>query len=110
MNRVFEIAQITYNERFPLAYSRTTKPSIENVTKKKRASDQLTKKTSKNKNVLASFDSKRVVEDEVDLGVDADSQEVLSQQVHENEVRMISLVFNSSGLTLPMLTPLGDYF
>ena len=110
LNRVFEIAQITYNERFPLAYSRTTKPSIENVTKKKRAGDQLTKKTSKKKKVSASFDSERVAEDEVDLGVDADSQEVLSQQAHEDEVRMVSLVFNSSGLTPPMLTPLGDYF
>jgi hypothetical protein len=44
------------------------------------------------------------------LGVDADSQEVFSQQAHEDEVRMISLVFNSSGLTPTMLTPLGDYF
>jgi len=110
LNRFFEIAEITYNERPPPAYSRTAKPSIENVTKKKRASDQLTKKTSKNKNVLASFDSKRVVEDEVDLGVDADSQEVLSQQAREDEVRMISSVLNSSGLTPLMLTPLGDYF
>ena len=110
MNRVFEIAQITYNERPPPAYSRTAKPSIENVTKKKRAGDQLTKKTSKKKKVSATFDSERVAEDEIDLGVDADSQEVLSQQAREDEVRMISSVLNSSGLTLPMLTPLGDYF
>ena len=55
LNRVFEIAQITYNERPPPAYSRTAKPSIENVTKKKRVGDQLTKKTSKKKKVLASF-------------------------------------------------------
>ena len=65
LNRGFEIAQITYNERPPPAYSRTTKPSIENVTKKKRAGDQLTTKTSKKKKVLASFDSERVAEDEV---------------------------------------------
>ena len=110
MNRVFEIAQITYNERPRPAYSRTAKPSIENVTKKKRAGDQLTKKTSKKKKVSASFDSERVAEDEVDLVVDADSQEVLSQQAREDEVRMISLVFNSSGLTPPMMIPLGDYF
>ena len=78
LNRVFEIAQITYNERSPPAYSRTAKPSIENVIKKKRVGDQLTKKTSKKKKVSASFDSEKVAEDEVDLCVDADSQEVLS--------------------------------
>jgi len=44
------------------------------------------------------------------LGFDVDSQEILSQQARYDEVRMISLIFNSSGLTLPMLTPLGDYF
>ena len=109
MNRVFEIAQITYNERSPPAYSRTAKPTIKDVTKK-RAGDQLTKKTSKKKKVSAYFDSEKVVEDEVYLGVDADSQELYSQQAREDEVRMISLVFNSSGLTPPMLTPLGDYF
>jgi hypothetical protein len=110
LNRVFEIAHITYNERPTPAYSRTAKPSIENITKKKRAGDQLIKKTSKKKKIVASFDSEKVVEDEGDLGVDADSQEVFSQQAHEDEVRMISLVFNSSGLTPTMLTPLGDYF
>ncbi|XP_066314355.1 uncharacterized protein [Miscanthus floridulus] len=110
LNMVFEIAQITYNERSPPTYSRTAKPCIENVTKKKRAGDQLTKKTSKKKKVSASFDSEKVVEDEVYLGVDVDSQELYSQQAREDEVRMISLVFNSSGLTLPMLTSLGDYF
>ena len=44
------------------------------------------------------------------MGLDVDSQEVLSQQACDDEVRMISLVFNSSDLTPPMLTPLGDYF
>ena len=53
---------------------------------------------------------KKVAGDEVDLGFDVDNQEVLSQQARDDKVRMISLVFNSSGLTLPMLTPLGDYF
>ena len=62
------------------------------------------------KKVSASFDSKRIAEGEVDLGTNVDSQEVLSQQACDDEVRMISLVFNSSGLTLPMLPPLGDYF
>ena len=52
---------------------------------------------------------KKVAGDEVDLGFDVDSQEVLSQQAHDDEVRMISLVFNSSGLTPLMLTLLGDY-
>ena len=37
-------------------------------------------------------------------------QETLSQLAHDEEVRMISLIFNSSGLTPPMLTPLGDCF
>jgi hypothetical protein len=110
LNRIFEIVQIKYNERPPLAYTRAVKPSIENVTKKKRAGGQLAKRTSKKKKVSASFDSEKIAEDEVDLGLDVDSQEVLSQQACDNEVRIISLVFNSSGLTLPMLTPLGDYF
>ena len=44
------------------------------------------------------------------MGFDVDSQEVHSQQARDDEVRMISLVFNSSGLTPPMLTPLDDYF
>jgi hypothetical protein len=38
------------------------------------------------------------------------SQETLSQLARDEEVRMISLVFNSSGLTPSMLTPLGDCF
>jgi len=110
LNRTFEIAQIKYDERPPPAYTRAAKPSIENVTKKKRVGGQLAKKISKKKKVSASFDSEKIAEDEVDLGLDVDSQEVLSQPSHDDEVRMISLFFNSSGLTPPMLTPLGDYF
>ena len=49
-------------------------------------------------------------EGEEDLGQNVESQEILSQQAHDAEVRMISLVFDSSGLTPPMLTPLGEYF
>jgi len=44
------------------------------------------------------------------LGQNVESQETLSQQARNAEVRMISLVFDSSGLTPPMLTPLGEYF
>ena len=70
----------------------------------------LLRKQAKKKKVSASFDSGKVADDEVDLGVDADSQEVLSHQAREDVVRMISFVFYSSGLTPSMLTPLGDYF
>lgn len=38
------------------------------------------------------------------------SQETLSQQSHNDKMRMISLVFSSSGTTLLMLTMLGEYF
>jgi hypothetical protein len=55
LNRVFDIAQIKYGERPLPAYTRTSKPSIENVTKKKRAGGQLTKKTSKRKRLLANW-------------------------------------------------------
>ena len=34
LNRIFEIAQIKYDEIPPPAYTQATKPSIENVTKK----------------------------------------------------------------------------
>ncbi|CAD6205818.1 unnamed protein product [Miscanthus lutarioriparius] len=84
LNRVFEIAQIKYGERSPPAYARAAKPSIENVMKK-RAGGQLTKKASKKKKVSALFDSERIGEDEVDLGLDVDRQEVLSQQAHDDE-------------------------
>ena len=43
------------------------------------------------------------------MGLNIECQEILSQQSHDAEVRMISLVFSSSGLTLPMLTSLSDY-
>jgi len=78
LNRIFEIAQIKYDERPPPAYTRAAKLGIEHVTKKKRVGGQLAKKTSKKKKVSASFDSEKVVGDEVDLGFDVDSQEVLS--------------------------------
>ena len=79
LNRIFEIAQIKYDERPPPAYTRAAKPSIENVTKKKRAGGQLAKRTRKKKKVSTSFDSEKVAGGEVDLGFDVDSQEVLSQ-------------------------------
>ena len=44
LNRIFEIAQIKYGERLPPTYTHAAKPSIENVTKKKRAGGQLAKK------------------------------------------------------------------
>ena len=59
---------------------------------RRRAGDQLAKKTSNKKKVSASFDSEKVAEDEVNLGLDVDSQEILSQQACDDEVRMISLV------------------
>ena len=66
---------------------------IENVTKKKRAGGQLAKKTSKKK-VATPSGSKKLGESDEDMG-----QETLSQLARDEEVRMISLVFNSSGLT-----------
>ena len=39
------------------------------------------KRISKKKKVSTSFDSEKVVEDEVDLGLDVDSQEVLWQNL-----------------------------
>ena len=73
LNRIFEIAQIKYDERPPPAYTRAGKPSIENVTKKKRAGGQLAKKTSKKKKVSTSFDSEKITEDKVDLGLNVNS-------------------------------------
>ena len=55
LNRIFETAQIKYDERPPPAYTRATKPSIENVTKKKRAGVQLAKRTSKKKEGFSFF-------------------------------------------------------
>jgi ornithine carbamoyltransferase len=105
LNRVFDIAQIKYGEKPLPAYTRTTKPSIENVTKKKRAGGQLAKKTSKRKKVAMPSSSKKLGGSDEDMG-----QETLSQLARDEEVRMISLVFNSSGLTPSMLTLLGDCF
>jgi hypothetical protein len=59
LNRVFDIAQIKYGERPLPAYTRTTKPGIENVTKKKRAGGQLAKKTSKRKKVASPSGSEK---------------------------------------------------
>ena len=84
LNRVFDIAQIGYGERPPPAYTRSAKPGIENVTKKKRAGGQLAKKTSKKK-VATPSGSKKLGESDEDMG-----QETLSQQAHDEEVRMIS--------------------
>jgi hypothetical protein len=49
LNRVFDIAQIKYGERSAPAYARSVKPSIENVTRKKRGGTPLTKRASKKK-------------------------------------------------------------
>jgi hypothetical protein len=42
LNRVFDIAQIEYGERSAPAYARSAKPSIDNVTRKKRGGAPLT--------------------------------------------------------------------
>jgi hypothetical protein len=105
LNRVFDIAQIKYGERPLLAYTHTMKPGIENVTKKKRAGGQLAKKTTKRKTVASPSSLEKLVGSDEDMG-----QETLSQLARDEEVKMISLVFNSSGLTPPMLIPLGDCF
>jgi hypothetical protein len=107
LNRIFDIAQIKYGERPLPAYTCTLKPSIENVTKKKRASGQLSKKIAKKKKkkIATSFGSEKHEGDGEEMG-----PEILSQLARDEEVRMISLVFNSSGLTPLMLTPLGDCF
>ena len=49
-------------------------------------------------------------EAEEEFGQNVESQETFHQQVRDEEVRMISLVFNSSGLTTPLLTLLSSYF
>jgi hypothetical protein len=58
LNRIFDIAQIKYGERPLPAYTRTLKPSIENVTKKKRAVGQLSKKIAKKKIAMSSGSEK----------------------------------------------------
>jgi hypothetical protein len=105
LNIVFNIAQIEYSERPLPTYTRTMKPSIENVTKKKRVGGQLAKKTSKRKKVATPSGSEKHGGSDEDMG-----QETLSQLARDEEVRMISLVFNSNGLNPSMLTPLGDCF
>jgi hypothetical protein len=104
LNKIFDIAQIKYGERPLPAYTHTLKLSIENVTKKKRAGGQLSKKITKKKIATSSGFEKHEGDGE-EMG-----PETLSQLARDEEVRMISLVFNSSGLTPLMLTPLGDCF
>ena len=60
LNRISEIAQIKYGERPPPAYTRAAKPSIENVTKKKRAAGQLAKKLPRRRRLLLLLVLKRV--------------------------------------------------
>jgi hypothetical protein len=102
LNRIFDIAQIKYGERSAPAYTRSVKPSIDNVTRKKRGGAPLTKKVSKKKVETAGFSDSDVAENFVD--------EAFKKISCDDEVRMFSLVFDSNGLTPPMLTPLGDYF
>jgi hypothetical protein len=68
----------------------------------KRGRDPLTKKASKKKAKTAGLSDSDVSENFVD--------EAFKKISCDDEVRMFSLVFYSSGLTPPMLTPLGDYF
>jgi hypothetical protein len=105
LNIIFDIAQIKYGERPLPAYTRTLKPSIENVTKKKRAGGQLSKKIAKKKKIATSSGFEKHEGDGEEMG-----PETLSQLARDEEVMMISLVFNSGGLTPLMLTPLGDCF
>jgi hypothetical protein len=102
LNRVFDIAQIEYGERPAPAYARSAKPSVDNVTRKKRAGPPLTKKVSKKKAKTADFFDSECSESFVD--------EALKKMSCDDEVRMFSLVFDSSGLTPPMLTPFDNYF
>jgi len=58
----------------------------------------------KKRKTTAPSSSKKLRGSDEDMG-----QETLSQLAHDEEVRMISFVFNSSGLTPLRLTSLGDY-
>jgi hypothetical protein len=78
------------------------KPSIENVTRKKRGGLRLLKKVSKKKAKTPGVSDSDVSENFID--------EAFKKISCDNEERMFSLVLNFSGLTSPMLTPLGDYF
>jgi hypothetical protein len=102
LNRIFDIAQIQYGERSAPAYTRSVKPNIDNVARKKRGGAPLTKKVSKKKAKIAVFSDSDMSEKFVD--------EAFKKMSCDDEVRMFSLVFDSSGLTRPMLTPLDDYF
>jgi hypothetical protein len=55
LNRIFDIAQIEYGERSAPAYTRSVKPSIDNVTRKKRGGASLTKKFQRRKRRLLDF-------------------------------------------------------
>jgi hypothetical protein len=102
LNRIFDVAQIEYDERLAPAYTRGAKPSIKNVTRKKRDGAPLTKKALKKKAKTGGLSDSDVSENFVD--------ETFKKMSCDDEVRMFSLVFDSSGLTPPMLTSLGDYF
>jgi hypothetical protein len=102
LNRVFDIAQIEYGERSAPAYARSAKPSIDNVTRKKRGGPSLIKKVSKKRAKTAGFSDSELSEGFID--------ETLKKMSCDKEVRMFSLVFDSDGLTPPMLTPLDNYF
>jgi predicted metal-dependent RNase len=52
LNRIFDIAQIKYGERPLPTYTRTLKPSIENVTKKKELVVNLARKLRRRRRLL----------------------------------------------------------
>jgi hypothetical protein len=70
--------------------------------RKKRGGPPLTKKVSKKKAKTVDFSDSELSESFVD--------EALKKMSCDDEVRMFSLVFDSSGLIPPMLTPLDNYF
>lgn len=115
LNRYFEIARIKYGERPPPAYSRTAKPGIENVTRKKRAGGLVARKISEKKKTSRDeifLDVEDVIDDfdEIpDSQANPDSQVDLSQQARDAEVRMIAQTFDS-GDTPSLLTPLAPCF
>jgi hypothetical protein len=97
LNIIFDIAQIEYGERSAPAYTRSVKPSIDNVTRKKRGGALLTKKASKKKAKIVGFSDSGMSENFID--------EAFKKMSCDDEVKIFSLVFYSSGLTPPMLTP-----
>jgi hypothetical protein len=68
----------------------------------KRGGAPLTKRASKKKAKTVGFSDSDLSENFIN--------EALKKISCDDEVRMFSLVFYSSGLTPPMLTPLDDYF